>query len=307
MKRRRPRGFAHRQEGQVNAGRTRHASSALPHAPLLSSASRHWDGIVVELHHFDTVDVVVPVREHLVGVHVTGAVTLLQARNGKASVRHLRAGDVTVTPVGEPKRFQHTGENVVLILRLAPDFVQQVAGDEYALNPTRFELQESLGARDPELVAIGNRLLAGLGTEGTPTRMLVESLTVELSIHLLRQYGSAPLSERRPVSRLSPRKLQRVVEYIDANLREDMALDDLAGLHAMSRSHFAHLFRTTTGLPPHRFVLERRIERAKALLRETDLPITEIAAQVGCASHSHLSVLFHREAGITPRDYRQQH
>jgi AraC family transcriptional regulator len=307
MKRRRPRGFAHRQEGQVNAGRTRHASSASSHAPLLSSASRHWDGIVVELHHFDTVDVVVPVREHLVGVHVTGAVNLLQARNGKASVRHLRAGDVTVTPVGEPKRFQHTGENVVLILRLAPDFVQQVAGEEYALNPTRFELHESLGAPDPELVAIGNRLLAGLGTEGTPTRMLVESLTVELSIHLLRQYGSAPLSERRPVSRLSPRKLQRVVEYIDANLREDMALDDLAGLLAMSRSHFAHLFRTTTGLPPHRFVLDRRIERAKALLRETDLPITEIAAQVGCASHSHLSVLFHREAGITPRDYRQQH
>ena len=278
----------------------------VPPGLLLSSKARRWNGIVVELHHFDTVDVVVPVREHIIGVHVTGDVNLLHARNGKTSVRHVRAGDVTLTPFGEPKRFQHAGENVVLLLLLAPDFVQQVAGDEYALDPARFELRENLGTSDPELVAIGKRLLAGLETEGSPSRMLVESLTVQLSVHLLRQYSSAPLSERRPASRLSPRKLKRVLEYIDANLREDMALADLAGLVAMSRDHFAHLFRETTGLPPHRFVLERRIDRAKALLRDTDLQITEIAEQVGCASHSHLSVLFHRETGLTPRDYRRQ-
>jgi len=98
----------------------------------------------------------------------------------------------------------------------------------------------------------------------------------------------------------------RAIEYIDENLREDLTLPNIAQSVAISAGHFAHAFRQTTGLPPHRFVLERRIERAKTLLRETDLPITEIAQRVGCASHSHFSVMFHRTTGLTPRDFRNQ-
>ena len=277
-----------------------------PPGLLLSSRSRGWPEIVVELHRFCDVDVVVPVREHLIGVHVAGAVNLLQSRSGRTSVRHVRAGDSTLTPAGEPKRFQHAGECVVVLLRLAPAFVQHVAGDEYALDPNRFELRENLGTPDGELVAIGKQLLASLETEGTTPRMQVETGAWRLAIHLLRHYGGTPLPEGRPASRLPPRKLRQVLDYIDSNLRDEMTLADLARIVAISPGHFAHLFRQTTGLPPHRFILERRMERAKLLLRDTDLPITEIAEQVGCGSHSHLSVMFHREIGVTPRDYRRQ-
>jgi AraC family transcriptional regulator len=292
------------------ATRARHSqaaanAAALP-APLLSSRRRNWHGIAVELHHFRGVDALVPMREHVVGVHLSGSVNLLQARGRRTCVKHVRAGDVTITPFGEPKRFQHAGENVVLLLKLAPVFVQEVAGEEYALDPTRFELRENFGAPDPELVTIGKQLLAGLELEGAPGRLHIDSLATHLAVHLLRHHCTTALSERKAASYLSQRKLQRVLDYIDANLRDDMALADLAKLVAMSPGHFAHLFRHTTGLPPHRFVLERRIERAKALLRDTDLPITEIAQQVGCASHSHLSVMFHRDTGLTPSDYRRQ-
>jgi len=279
---------------------------APPPGLLVSSRSRHWSGIVVDLHRFHDVDAWCPVREHVVGVHLAGAVNLLQSRGGRTWVKHVRAGDVTVTPCGEPKRFQHAGEAVVLLLRLDPAFMQQVAGDEYALDPARFELRENLGVPDPDLAAIGRQMLAALESEGVPARAHVESLTIELAVHLIRQYSAAALRERRPASRLAARKLQRVLDYIDANLRHDIALADLARLVAMSPGHFAHLFRQTTGFPPHRFIVERRVDRAKALLRDTDLPITEIAEQVGCASHSHLSVVFHRETGVTPRDFRRQ-
>ena len=154
-------------------------------------------------------------------------------------------------------------------------------------------------------MAIGRHLLAALELEGPPARLLVESQATELAVHLLRRHCTAAIGERRPVSNLPPRKLQRVLDYIDANLRDDMALADLARVVAMSPGHFAHLFRQTVGLPPHRFVLEKRIERAKALLRDTDLPITEIAHRVGCASHSHLTVMFHRDTGVTPSDFRR--
>jgi AraC family transcriptional regulator len=281
------------------------AVAALP-APLLSSRCRNWNGIAVELHHFRGVDHVVPVREHIIGVHVAGSVNLRQSRGRRSCVKHVRAGDVTITPFGEPKRFQHSGENVVILLKLAPAFVQEVAGDEYALDPARFELREDFGTPNPQLVAIGKQLLAGLEPEGAIGRMQVESLTIQLALHLLRHHCTASVLDRKPVSNLSPRKLQRALDYIDTNLRDDISLADLAQVLAMSTGHFAHAFRQTTGLPPHRFVLVRRVDRAKSLLRETDLPITEIAHRVGCASHSHLSVTFHRETGLTPRDYRNQ-
>ncbi len=280
------------------------AAVAFP-APLLSSRCRNWDGVTVELHHFRGVDAVVPMREHIVGVHVSGSVNLLQARGKRTCIRHVRAGDVTITPSGEPKRFQHAGENVVILLKVAPAFVQKVAGDEYALDPVRFELRENFGAPDAELAAIGRQLLAGLESEGAAGRLHIDSLAIGLALHLLRHHCTTAPSERRAGSKLPPRKLQRIVDYIAANLRDDMALSDLAKLVAMSPGHFAHLFRQTTGIPPHRFVLQRRLERAKALLRDTDLPITEIAQRVGYASHSHLSVMFHRDTGITPSDYRR--
>jgi AraC family transcriptional regulator len=271
---------------------------------LLSSRCRSWNDIVVELHHFRGVDAVVPVRDHIVGVHVAGSVNLVQSRSGRTCIKHVRAGDITITPFGEPKRFQHTGENIVILLKLAPAFVQSVAGEEYALDPTRFEILENSGTPDPKLVVLGKLLLAGLEPEGTVGRMNVESLTFHLAIHLLRHYCTASASIKKPLIKLPPRKLQRALDYIDANLREDISLAGVAQELAMSPWHFAHAFTQTTGLSPHRFVLARRIERAKSLLSETDLPITEIAHRIGCASHSHFSVLFRRATGQTPRDYR---
>jgi AraC family transcriptional regulator len=278
-------------------------AAALP-APLLSSKCRNWSDIVVELHHFRGVDAVVPVREHIIGVHIAGSVKLLQSRGGRTSTRYVRAGDITITPFGEPKRFQHAGENIVILLKLAPAFIQNVAGEEYALDPSRFEILENFGTPDRKVVTLGKQLLAGLEPEGAVGRMHVESLTTHLAIYLLRHYCTASASLQKAVSKLPPRKLQRALQYIDDNLRGDISLAGVAEALAMSPWHFAHAFRQTTGLPPHRFVLERRIELAKSLLRETDLPITEIADRIGCASHSHFSVLFRRKTGQTPRDYR---
>jgi len=73
----------------------------------------------------------------------------------------------------------------------------------------------------------------------------------------------------------------------------------------MSAFHFAHLFKQTTGLSPYRYVIELRLERAKSLLRSTELPITEIAQQVGYWNNSHFAVAFHRATGVTPRDFRR--
>jgi AraC family transcriptional regulator len=278
-------------------------SGSLPE-PLLSSASRGWNGIVVELRRFHDVDAVCQFSEHVVAIHVAGSIHLLQQRAGKSSRRNIGPGDVIITPVGEPKRWQHAGENVVVLLRLDPSFVQHVAGEECAIDPARFEIQDNFGTRDPQLESLGRQLLGGLEREGAANRIHVESLATQVTTHLLRCYSTANIAESRPIARMPRHKLQRALEYIEENLRDELTLPGMAEALAMSPGHFAHAFRQATGLPPHRYVQSRRIERAMSLLRETDLPITEIAHRIGCASHSHFSVLFHRATGRTPRDFR---
>jgi len=109
-----------------------------------------------------------------------------------------------------------------------------------------------------------------------------------------------------PKTQLSPHKLRRTIDFIDENLHGELTLNTLAQAVALSPGHFAHAFRAATGVTPHRYVVERRVETAKALLLQSDLPITEIAQRIGCSSHSHFSVQFHRVTGFTPRQYRNR-
>src|SRR5262249_52819885 len=128
-----------------------------------------------------------------------------------------------------------------------------------------------------------------------------------LASYLTKHYSARAtpitVAPKRPAT-LSQHKLGRAMEYIDAHLGDDLTLCDIAAALAMSSGHFAHAFRHTVGMPPHRYVLCRRIEHAKWLLRNSDLPITQIAQQIGCSSPSSFSFLFHRATGITPTNYR---
>jgi AraC family transcriptional regulator len=95
-------------------------------------------------------------------------------------------------------------------------------------------------------------------------------------------------------------RLRRVAQYVQDNLHRDLRLADLSGLVHMSPYHFARLFKRSTGVSPHRFLVQRRIEQARALLAAQTLPIAEIARSVGFRTPSHFATIFRRISGITP-------
>jgi AraC family transcriptional regulator len=272
--------------------------------PLLSSLARGWSGLTLELHSFRDLDVVVQSPDHAIGVHLAGEVNVRQSRGGRTRSRTLRSGDISITPAGAPTRWRQAGQSLVLVLRLAPSYLQTVAGDECALDPDRFEIQSAFGARDARIEELARQLLAGLEMEGVDSRLHADTFTCELAIHLLRHHTTAAVAPEWPKARLAPHKLRRAIQHIDDNLREPLTLDALASAVSLSPGHFAHAFREATGVAPHRYVLQRRVERAKYLLRNSDLPITEIADMIGCSSHSHFSVLFLRTTGNTPSQFR---
>jgi AraC family transcriptional regulator len=99
-------------------------------------------------------------------------------------------------------------------------------------------------------------------------------------------------------------RLRRVTEYIQCNLDKGLTLQELAAVACMSPFHFARLFKCSTGVPPHRFVVRERIARARVCLARPELSIRQISRVVGFRTPSHFTTVFRRLAGVTPRGYR---
>jgi AraC family transcriptional regulator len=107
-----------------------------------------------------------------------------------------------------------------------------------------------------------------------------------------------------PASGLPGAALRRVLEHIGANLHRDPRLSELSALAHMSSFHFARLFKRSTGLSPHRFVVGRRIDHAKELLAADGVSIAAISRTVGFRTPSHFTTVFRRSTGVTPSAYR---
>jgi len=103
---------------------------------------------------------------------------------------------------------------------------------------------------------------------------------------------------------LSPMIMRRVREYVDAHLDETISINALAGVAGLSPFHFARAFKQSEGVPPHNYVVLRRVKRTMELLAETDLPLSKIALAAGFSDQSHCARRFRENVGMCPRDYR---
>ena len=121
--------------------------------------------------------------------------------------------------------------------------------------------------------------------------------------------GDLPLTQPPSPGRggLSPAVARRVCDYIEAHLEERIRLDDLAGMAGLSRDHFSRAFHQSVGMPPHGYLLRRRLEHVEQMLRETQLPLSEIALATGFSDQSHLARHFRRWAGMPPSSVRWGH
>lgn len=117
---------------------------------------------------------------------------------------------------------------------------------------------------------------------------------------------SGPFS---PAAKISPgmpsMRLNRVLEFVDANIAVDLCVSRLAAVAGMSPYYFCRSFKQSTGITPHRYVLQCRMEQAKRLLQEKPDHLMEVAHQVGFADQSQFTRVFHKIVGMTPSQYRK--
>ena len=141
--------------------------------------------------------------------------------------------------------------------------------------------------------------LAADARAGSPGGLVYrEALGLALAIHLVAKHR-APTATRRS---LPAAKLARVKEYIEAHLTEDVSLHRLARVAGISASHLRALFKEAIGTPVHAYVIQRRVERARSLLRAGDLSAAQIAADAGFAHQSHMARCMRRVLGVTPTE-----
>lgn len=158
---------------------------------------------------------------------------------------------------------------------------------------------------DQTLLHLARSLLPGLARPHEVSRLFADHVIAAAAAHFASAYGSVRVTNRRK-GRLAPWQEARVLEYLAAHLDTDITVSELAAICRQSPSHFAHAFRATMGMPPHRFLLGKRVGRAMELLVHTEQSLGEIAAACGFADQSHLTRVFSRTVGVSPGKWRQQ-
>jgi AraC family transcriptional regulator len=204
-------------------------------------------------------------------------------------------------PAGCPCRWHWRGRKDSLHIYLEPGVVARVAALAFDLDPARLTVPP-LDALDlPHLRAAMWAVDAELTVGGAGGRLAAESLANVLAVHLIRQV-SAPRRPERGRDGVLPRgRLRAVAEYIEGHLDAGLTLDQMAAVARLSAYHFARQFKAATGLPPHQYVLARRVERAQQLLQGGgDLSLAQVAARSGFSDQSRFSHHFKRLVGVTP-------
>ncbi len=288
-------------------------TSSLP-APVLTSAGRGWNGIeLLRFKGYIEEIAIPPLPSHVVVASLSRhPVDLVQRLNDKLYENRCHQGKITIVPAGTTVEVEHKDrvESHGLNLHLEDTFLRKVA-ESVEVDPDDLEIMLRVGTPAPQIEQIGLSLTAEAEADGlVGGKLYTESLANALAISLIRDHSSLGRNAARKVAGehaggLSKRALKSVIDYIGDNLaNKDLLLDEIAGAAHTSPYHFSRLFKESTGLAPHQYVIERRVQRAKELLSSTALPIAEIALLCGFAHQSHLNRHFKRLLGVNPKALR---
>jgi AraC family transcriptional regulator len=215
------------------------------------------------------------------------------------------AGAISVIPAGSPARWRWSGPKDTLNIYLEPALVERVAAEAFDLDPARLTVPPLDGLDLPQLRAAMAAVDAELTAGGVGGPLAAESLANFLAVHLIR-HVLAPRRPGRGRDGTLPRaKVRAVAEYVEEHLGAGLTLEQMAAAAHLSAYHFARQFKAATGLPPHQYVILRRVERAKfLLLAAPDQSLAEVAAQAGFSDQSQFCRHFKRLAGVTPGQFR---
>ena len=249
-------------------------------------------------------------RENVLALHLGGPKRVTRLRGRARDIFDVDECGLTTMPAGEAFRWCTEGPVDFAHLTLSDRLLRRIVQEEFDRDPDVIRLRAVVNADEPEIRALFRLLLADL-ERPMPAGLYRESLLTVLSFHLVRRFSTLPepVGADRPPSRaaggLAGWQLRRVTDYMRAHLAEPVRLADLVALTGLSRAQFFRAFGHSTGRSPHAFLTDLRVTQARALLRDTRLPVARVAEAVGLDIRQ-LSASFRKRFGAPPGSIRRQ-
>jgi AraC family transcriptional regulator len=281
--------------------------------PLFASPAGHlparqqpWKGIVLERHTVHSGEI--PEHEHpslCLHLQLAGDHSFEWWQDGKSAIEPTRPGSIILIPPGTRDRLRWAGSSERLILSIENISLEQVATQLGATHP--FEVKGAWSLHDSSLRV----LLAEMGREAREEwplgALYADLLALSLQTSILKNHSSNEIASSPLKGGMNLATLKRSMEFIVANLAEDIGLEEISAGMGLSPSHFAHEFRNTTGSTPYQYLLRQRLERAKHLLQTSKLPIQNVSALTGFKYPANFVRTFRQRVGTSPEAWRKEH
>ncbi|MBV9489710.1 MAG: helix-turn-helix transcriptional regulator [Verrucomicrobia bacterium] len=285
----------------------RNGCAMCPFPTLSSLSSEHagWDGIAME--SFSNVPAVaIPDHDHpthFINLLTHGNITAEWTVGGKTGKAEAGPGDIYMLPAGTRDRLTWSGPTSRIVLVMEPRFLARSLEESARLDDV--ELFTHWNLRDRHIQTLILALHADL-QDGSPAGPLYgESLAVALGHYLIRRHSFRAAKRISEIRGGMPSvRLNRVLDFMNHNVTRDLRLGELAQVAGMSPNYFCQLFKQTTGLTAHQYVLRMRIDRAKRYLRDPKATLGMASAASGFADQSHFTKVFRRMVGVTPAQFR---
>jgi AraC family transcriptional regulator len=247
-----------------------------------------------------------PARPHpYLVIHVGTPVEIACERGGRNHRGLAVHGDIDIVPAGTAARWILRKQDSALVIRVSQDLLSEAA-NELGLTPGELAIANRFQTRDAKIEHLGWALKAEMEHGFAGGRLYMDSIGLALASQLLQAHSdTVPHLPRAGTSTLPPVRMRKVLGYIEEHLTDDLSLGAIAGVSGLSVSQCQRVFRVAFGCPIHHYVVQRRIERAKLLLRNRELPISEVALAVGFSHQSHLSYHMRRLEGASPLAFRK--
>ena len=240
-------------------------------------------------------------QQHCIVVHLKPEQNSLRRLGDTVEIENVNIGDAAIIPahVNHWQRID-TEVSAGIILTIDPDSISHIAHE--TINPDKIELLPTFAQPDPFIQHLTLNLKANLDSDNYDL-LYAESLFQALSMHLIRHYATRQLQLTNIGNGLPPYKLKQALNYINDNLDQPITLKDIAQLLDLSQYYFCHLFKESTGIAPYKYVIKQRIEKAKYLIKNSQLPLADISYECGFSSQSQMTQHFRKCVGVTPKVY----
>lgn len=278
---------------------------AISRPPLSHYAIVSQPSVIVEAYHSSAGQMYSRGALHRVSINRTahGRYAFRLGESGRTHSVARRRDMLCLQPAGVPLFVDGDAADYISIF-LAPEIF---AGPLQSLPLEEMDGLSLLVQTDRVTLHLALALAAMTRQPQASDPLVAEQLGTALAVCVAGLLAHQPVQGAAPQSlAISPLRLRRVLDYIEASLGErSLSLAEIAAVAHLSPFHFSRAFKSATGTAPHRFVVERRVDRAKTLLADPDISLAEIAAAVGFANQAHFSTMFRRLTSMSPRQYRQ--